>query len=330
MPESLDTNFDNTKIKDYLRCPRYYYFRHVRHWRSQGWAAPLVFGLGIHKAMEYMNIKAKDLMDNHGAESKDWDDFIKGEQGESFVSGAIINFLSVWDEDPPPPDYPLKARNPDKAAAIIQEYPLRYNLFQHKIISIEKPFLISLEDADYCGRKDREVIREGLGVVVDDYKTTYTLSRFGEKFMPDRQMMGYTLAGKIQHETSSSPEKFWGAYVTGILVQMSKVDFLDVPLKLNNNALEFWVWETLYYINQINTELEILYELRESGKVKQLNFLPCFPTDDNRCWDWNRQCQYNRECLVGNPERLADSPGGFVKDKWDPKKVNGVLGEDND
>ena len=45
--------YDNTRLSDYKRCPRFYYFRHIRDWVSIGERrAPLVFGSAWHSAMD--------------------------------------------------------------------------------------------------------------------------------------------------------------------------------------------------------------------------------------------------------------------------------------
>lgn len=45
--------YDNTRLSDYKRCPRFFFFRHVMHWVSTGERRlPLIFGGAWHTEMD--------------------------------------------------------------------------------------------------------------------------------------------------------------------------------------------------------------------------------------------------------------------------------------
>ena len=46
--------YDNTRLAAFRKCPRYYYYRHVRHWEALESKVALSFGKAWHAAMEYI------------------------------------------------------------------------------------------------------------------------------------------------------------------------------------------------------------------------------------------------------------------------------------
>jgi len=77
------TYFDNTKLSDYKVCPRYYYLRHVRGWRTSGTAMPLIFGLCWHEAMNIVWVGYARVRD--GIITK-----------EDLIETAMMAFESCW------------------------------------------------------------------------------------------------------------------------------------------------------------------------------------------------------------------------------------------
>src|SRR3990167_4445759 len=49
--KSVNEYYDNTMLSDYKSCPRKYYLRHIKAWRSTGISVALKFGLSWHAAM---------------------------------------------------------------------------------------------------------------------------------------------------------------------------------------------------------------------------------------------------------------------------------------
>ena len=78
--ETTRRYLDNTMLKDYKDCPRKYFLRHKKKWRRTGIAAPLVFGLSWHAAMDVL-----------------WSNFGKVEDGELLTMAAGA-FDQCWIE----------------------------------------------------------------------------------------------------------------------------------------------------------------------------------------------------------------------------------------
>ena len=53
-------NIDSSKLTDYLRCPRYYFYRHILGWEFEGKNINLIFGESWHRAKESILINGTD------------------------------------------------------------------------------------------------------------------------------------------------------------------------------------------------------------------------------------------------------------------------------
>ena len=79
--------YDNTRVSKYRTCPRYYYFRHKRHLVRVGIAAPLVFGLSWHEAMDAL-----------------WKFSNSDKTDQELLAVSHAAFLRCWDEN----DFPAE------------------------------------------------------------------------------------------------------------------------------------------------------------------------------------------------------------------------------
>ena len=103
--------FDNTRVSSYRSCPRKFYFRHVRHWRLQGVAAPLVFGSSWHSAMDIVWQLAKTSKSN-----------------SEILVEAMRAFWENWEKEGAPPkaswsletEEKFGARTPNNAAEMLE------------------------------------------------------------------------------------------------------------------------------------------------------------------------------------------------------------------
>ncbi|MBU2249242.1 MAG: PD-(D/E)XK nuclease family protein, partial [Gammaproteobacteria bacterium] len=93
---------DSSKLKDFKRCPRYFFYRHVLGWQSQTPNNHLVFGSAWHEAMEYL------LLNGYGDNS---------------VIEAFDKFLAYYRQSfPPETDEMFKAKTPDNAFWTLAQY----------------------------------------------------------------------------------------------------------------------------------------------------------------------------------------------------------------
>lgn len=125
---------DNTMVKDYKECPRRYFLRHIKKWRRQGTAAPLVFGLSWHAAMDAL-----------------WSNYGKMEDPDLLALAADA-FDQCWLEQGMPVEMSLdeierlSPRTPMVAREMLAGYlEVRRPVLQSMaLISCEQPFAVPL------------------------------------------------------------------------------------------------------------------------------------------------------------------------------------------
>jgi len=310
--------YDNTRLKDAKTCLRYFYFRHKRHWRREGIAAPLVFGASWHSAMDVVWANAKD----------------EGLTDIDLAEMAMKEFAAKWKEDGMPPwsewnpdlDQKYSPRTPGIAMEMITNYiRLRRNFIRRvKVLAIEKPFAVPLyadnPDIAYVGRRDKDVEEDGRVYAIEHKttslyrKATNFASTFIESFSPNSQIDGYTHAGHMEYG-----DKMAGVRVDAALVHKLVHDaFKVIPVSRGVNQLEAWLYEARFWIRILQAEEEALSE-HETNRLVQ--YLPAYPKNTESCIQYNRLCQYNDICKGWpDPSTHVDPPEGFIVEKWEPFK----------
>jgi hypothetical protein len=309
--------YDNSMISAFKRCPRYYYFRHIRHFAPVEEMIWHVFGRCWHLAMDVV-----------------WDMMSKDSKVpiDKVVNKAYNAWQAEWtrsgyrDIDSLSPELIDKygARNPGQALEMLYGYvDTRRKLFANhtfKLHAIEQPFAVPMDDEDpsiiYVGRLDKVFEIEGRWKVGEHKTTTeyYTKggfrNNFLESFSPNSQVDGYLFAGHLFYGP-----KLHGAFVDAALVHKSETAFTLISISKNTAMLDSWLWEARYWINQIEVNKA---ELQRPG-IKDEPFMAAFPRNTNSCIFFGL-CPYIETCRMWeNPEARYDVvPPGSKIEKWEP------------
>jgi len=159
--------YDNTRIEDYRRCPRLFYFRHIRHWRWGGKNVDFAFGLAWHDAMDVVWGLA------HSVKSDD-----------EIHKIACAKFIERWVEEGfkfpllPEDTTFLKNKTPGVAAEMLLSYikKRRPMIVQGTVKSIEAPFAVLIDPEDntlyYIGRIDKKWENAEKQIIAIEHKTT--------------------------------------------------------------------------------------------------------------------------------------------------------------
>lgn len=304
--------FDNTRLSDFKRCPRLYYFRHVLHWVPDRKRIPLIFGSAWHKAMEYVWAHAPGYTGH-------WRDV---------VMPAHEEFLKEWESLGMPrnpsteEEKDLAPRTPRNALNMLMGYvEARAHMFRDpslKVLSIERPFVVPLDperdDQFYIGLIDKVVQYKG-NVLGIEHKTTTQYRKNGpfkasfiDSFSPNSQVDGYQYALHIMH-----PGKFGGIWVDAALVHRSEEGFLFIPIERQKQQLDGWLWEVRYWIEMVKMNMEEVQKVRAEH-----TYMAAFPKNTNSCFDFGSACSYLDMCKAwSNPVGKA-MPINMKLEKWDP------------
>lgn len=311
--------FDNTRISDFRRCPRYYFFRHIKHWKPGGPPSnPLAFGGAWHDAMDTL-----------------WTAIHADMSQSDCIDAALEAWTKSWVGYgmPHPRDMgpdTMKAFNP-RTPIVAHEMLIAYYQKRHRmikdmeIIEIERPFAVPLDTEDdelfYVGRIDKVVAPTKSSVRGIEHKTT-TSSKLGsdgeakirpmfmETFSPNSQVDGYLYTLHLLY-----PDKDIDVWVDASLVSARGEDFSFIPIQKKHEYLDQWLWTTHHWIDQIERNKELLSQSSESDP-----YLAAFPQDTSSCFDFNTQCPFLPLCKSrANPLTWGDEPPQhYIEDKWDP------------
>ena len=310
--------YDNTKLGDYKRCPRYYYLRHVRGWRASGTAMPLIFGLCWHEAMDVI-WTGYDTVKNGTMSKKD------------LVAAAMFAFEAPWIKNGKKPFAELDlqdlellgARTPMIATEMLLNYiDKREGILESmELVAAERPFAVPLypdrDDIWYIGRRDKDIILNGDRIVVE-HKTTseYKIdggfkTQYIESYYPNSQCEGYLYAANLEY---GNVRYVW---VDAALVHKKVHDaFKFIPISATFAALDAWLWEARDWSNRIESELERLADA-EGEKI-----LAAFPKNTEQCSGKYGLCPMLSICRgYSTPAQQVEPPGGYIYEPWNPFEV---------
>lgn len=303
--------YDNTMVGCYKECPRRFFLRHVKHWRREGIALPLVFGLSWHSAMdvvwEYV----------HKVARKDLPSYAMAKFLDTWTENGMNDELSVEDQ------VRLAPRTPGIAHEMLAKYiDARWDILTGcELMSSEQPFAVpipGMEKVLYIGRMDK-VIRYNGGTIPIEHKTTTEYKKeggFRETYLnawhSDSQIKGYQFGGGMFFDDLHQ------VWVDAALVHKTVHDkFKFIPVAHQLPLLKEWVDDTREWITRINNDL---MRFKNDGLVPGV-----FPKNENSCFGKYGACQFIDICRTQhNPDSLTEAPAGYIVEKWEPFSILGL------
>ena len=317
--------YDNTRISDYRRCPRYFYYRHIRGWAPAGSPrAALVFGGAWHAAMDSL-----------------WSNISKGiKDKDQLVEDAYGAFVQHWTEEGLPDPRNLSyeeqkgmlPRTPMVGMEMILSYlEKRVNLISTcEVMDIERPFIVPLTPDDptlfYVGRIDKVMRYQGRIYGIEHKTTTaykvdgHFRSTFLESFSPNSQVDGYLYTLHM----SFPDDKIGGVWVDAALVHKEDHEgFQFIPIDRQMPMLDSWLYDVNDWIERIEADKAKLERVKGSDP-----YMAAFPKNTNSCFDFNQSCIYLYLCKAKPNPHGESVPPGFEESPWDPLEHLGINWED--
>lgn len=304
--------YDNTRLSAFRKCPRYFYYRHVRHWEALENRIALSFGKAWHSAMEVV-----------------WPGIIAGKEKHVVMKEAFAAFMITWIEDGWPEklsyedEKEYSPRTPATGLEMIAAYvDDRYRrIREFEIISIEQAFVIPLDPDDpslfYIAKMDK-VVRELtlrkkiLGI---EHKTTTAYkkegkfkSNFIDSFSPNSQVDGYLYALHMTY-----PGQVGGVWIDGALVHKNETGFKFIPIEKQKPHLDQWLWSARYWIDMIEANKAHAQTLSATDP-----YMAAFPQRTESCFDFNTACEHVLTCKSYPNPIERDIPPGFRQHEWNP------------
>src|SRR3990167_3248479 len=197
LAKAISKIYDNSMLSFYKDCPRKYYLRHKKDWRSEATAIPLVFGLSWHAGQDIIWQYARKLSGQ-----------------DELARAAMAKFLETWEEEGLPAELDLEQieryspRTPSIAHEMYENYiNERWKiLMEAKVLAVEQPFAVPMpgkEDTWYVGRLDKVIEYNGQTLVIE-HKTTTAYKKDGgfqsnyvDSWFSDSQVKGYQFGGGL-------------------------------------------------------------------------------------------------------------------------------------
>ena len=300
-PARASKIFDNSMLSSFKDCPRKYYLRYQKHWRSEGTAIPLVFGLSWHAGQDAVWQYARKLSGQ-----------------PALVNAAMAKFLECWEGEGMQANMSLEdieryaPRTPSVAHEMYSNYiDTRWKmLMEAKVIAVEQPFAVPMpghEDTWYVGRLDKVVEHNGQ-ILVLEHKTTTAYKKDGgfqssyvEGWYTDSQVKGYQFGGSLFFE---GMQQVW---VDAALVHKKEHNhFRFIPIAHQVNIIEEWIKDTGNWIDRLEADFKAGY----------------FPKNENSCQGKFGSCTYINLCRTMPDNMIPDEPPpGFMVEKWEPFSI---------
>ena len=308
---------DSSKLKDFLMCKRYFFYRYILGWDLDWPAHDLYFGECWHRAREHQLL--------HG-----YDD----------IEGAYNAFISHYRKQFEPESDEMYS--PKTPSAVLNALMKFRDERSRDLIENEVVVLDGVKMTEISGTvpvDDRRVLYYRMDSIMRrlsdgkifswDHKTTsekYINGRqWGEQFHLDVQNGTYThcLYCMFPIEDVLGIE-FCGTGFTylkrgsadrpaGYHASLRRVPAFKTPDQMN-----VWLWNTIDILNEIDMEFERLFSCKEEDAV-----MMAFPMNPGSCTSY-RGCPYHDYCLSwANPlQQCYEPPLGFREEFWDPSAMD--------
>jgi len=296
---SHDSNTtDSSKLCDYMKCPRYYFYRHVLGWDSLTLNNHLIFGTAWHLAMEHLLL--------HG-------------YGNNSVIAAFDLFYKEYRKSfNPNTDELFDPKTPDNAFLILGQYARHYN---REMENIE---VLYTEIAGQVAIDEKRHLSFRMDSILKNTKTGKIYSRehktASRTWMWDEQWLLAIQPGTYSHVLYClyPHEDVLGIEMNGVFFIKRKkdpYDFRRLMVRKNLGQMQQWMDTVQYYMWEIEREYEILGNSDEASST-----LYAFPMRPIACMDYGRLCSYHDFCLAWqNPlRRMHNVPEGFCIRYWNP------------
>ena len=300
---------DSSKIQDYMRCPRRYFFNHVLGWRSDEPNIHLEFGTAVHIAMEILHT------DGYTAEAC-------AKAFQVFLKHYRRYFGPELDEANAP-------KNPANFLRALPAYVKKYNSIDEddQVLHVEVTGSVAIAESRLLYFKSDTIIRTSRGVIAREHKTGTRFqptwaAQWRKKMQaaaythvlyclfPEEEVAGIEINGmffKNEPKRRRDGELYAGAVDT---------EFHRVPVRRNLQQMEAWISEVNSWFTKIEDDFSRLSETNESDPV-----MAAFPENGEACTDYGQICPFIDQCCSWpNPlQRMDEIPTGFHVELWDPR-----------
>jgi len=306
---------DSTKIKQYMECPRRFFFRYVLGWDVDLPNHHLAYGTCLHRGLA--TLMCNGLNDDGLASA------IAVFQDE--YKKLYPNFIDLEEEHAP--------KNLSNGVRLLYRYVQNYQFRDHfDVLHVEVAGSVPVSEEpprELYFRLDTVCSENGKVFSLEHKPTSYMPSSWAEQWQLDVQIFAYIHALHY-HFHEEAPVS--GVVVNGMTIcnppKMKKdgelyansrdIEFVRVTVDKSYDMLESWLWDLNEAIDDLEWDFECLANCKEGD-----DRLECFPRRSTHCVNKYGTCPFLALCSAWpNPlQRCAEPPTGFRVEWWDPRDV---------
>lgn len=307
---------DSSKINDFIKCPRYYFYSHILGWKPEGVNNHLLFGSAFHLALEHLMTNGYD--DVVGAYNK--------------MLGRFRTKIS------PEEDELFEPKTMNNALIVLAKYAKKYydDLQTFNVLHTEIAGSVSIGlNRQVYFRLDSLIKDLKSGRISSiEHKTGSSTYLWLDQWMLSIQIGTYTHVLNCLYPGEELDSviingvfffKAKGAWkdlnTTGETKLKLPYDFIREKIRKTKDQMEVWLWTVNYFYG------EILRHMEKLEKDENLGVMECFPMRHVSCRDYNRLCEYHNFCTAWpNPLHRCDQvPLGFHQEFWNPMEEEAKL-----
>lgn len=301
---------DSTKAKQYMECPRSFFFKYVLGWETDGSNLNLVFGEAMHKLMEHL-AKTGYTVDA--------------------INAGMVDFNRIYRKHFPNPleDDSRAPKNPVYAEMAAINYCQHYKDDHERFEFLHTEVGGSVLVLPAAHRGINKLFFKIDTVIYDrqldqfrclEHKTTgrsHSLA-YANQWPLSFQVGTYTNVLR----TFYPPEQVFGVTINSISLLKTKFDYKRYPVRMTDANMEVWFDIADRVLFDIEEDLKCVFDEQADPGLT----LSCFPMNPTSCDRWFG-CPYLDFCqtypnpLLLESDYADEPPEGFRQHFWDPRAI---------
>jgi PD-(D/E)XK nuclease superfamily len=290
---------DPSKLTEYMRCPRKYFYRYVLGWASEYPNNHLIFGSSWHLGAEHL------LRNGYTT-------------GTLYEASRLFlaHYRKHFDEST---DGLFIPKDPTTALQALADYAHKFqrDSVEYDTLHTEIGGVVSVSPEHTLYFKIDAILkdRETGKVLFLDHKTSQRkFYDWGEHWIMSTQMLTYT---HVLNCLYPQAEIEGGKVRCTFFYKAKDAEFDEATISKTPNQMNAWLSRVRSWMGELDQNMVGLLEEDSPSK----DVMESFPMNDTSCFSFGQKCTYFDLCNSwSNPlQHSQDPPIGMKQEHWDPR-----------